>query len=97
MSSSPTNPADRRINARLDPDRKAKLELLREATGESVTDLVKAGIDLLWERQQRRSRRSALRVLRDAGFIGAGEGAEDLSESYKEHLAAGLAEKYGHR
>jgi hypothetical protein len=85
-----------RVNARLDEAHAAKLEFLKRATGLAVSDIVKRGIDLAYE-EARRTTRSPLDVLTDAGFVGSGEGPADLSEHYKEELAEVLAAKHGDR
>ena len=42
-----------RINARLDEDRKRKLEYLMRVTGLRVSDIIKQAIDALYERSER--------------------------------------------
>ena len=76
-----------RLSARLDEDRAAKVEYLRRATGLSASELVRRGIDLVYE-EARRGQRQALAALTATGFVGSGEGPADLSERYKEYLAA---------
>lgn len=85
-----------RINARLDEERKAKLEFLKRSTGLSVSEIVKRGIDSFYE-EQRTRRASALEILTRTGFIASGEGPEDLSVNYKDELTRILAEKHDSR
>jgi hypothetical protein len=85
-----------RINARLDEEHVAKVEYLKRTTGLSTSDLVKRGLDRLYE-ETRATRRSALEGLRDSGFIASGSGPTDLSERYKDEYADSLAAKYGDR
>lgn len=85
-----------RINARLDESRASKLELLKRSTGLSVSEIVKRGIDVLYDEQQA-GRGGAFEILERTGFIGSGEGPGDLSERYKEELSAILGAKHGHR
>lgn len=83
-----------RINARLDKGRAEKLQYLRRATHLGVSDLVKRGIDLLYE-DIRRETRDPFEVLTETGFIGCGEGPPDLSSRYKDELREILAAKHG--
>lgn len=91
-----TTSAPTRINARLDESRSGKLEFLRRATGLSVSEIVKRGIDALYD-EQRRGNVDAARIFERTGFIGSGAGPGDLSERYKEELAEILAAKHGPR
>jgi hypothetical protein len=85
-----------RINARLDDGRSAKLEYLKRTTHLGVSDIVKRGIDLMYEDVQTRTR-DPFDVLTQAGFIGSAEGPEDLSGRYKDELRELLAKKHGDR
>lgn len=94
-----TTVADRRssrINARLDARQATKLEYLKRTTHLGVSDLVKRGIDLLYDTVCKETR-DPLRLLTESGFIGSGEGPSDLSERYKEELGEILATKHGDR
>lgn len=86
---------DARVNARLDADRAAKLEQLKRRTGESVSDLVKRGIDLVYEKEVGGEAESPLAGFYRAGFVGMFEGPGDLSERVKEEFTLALEEKYG--
>jgi hypothetical protein len=74
-----------RINARLDDRHSAKLEYLKRTTGLGVSDIVKRGIDLVYEDVQKETR-DPFEVLSEVGFIGSAEGPSDLSERYKDEL-----------
>lgn len=94
-----STPADRlssRINARLDERHATKLEYLKRTTRLGVSDIVKRGIDLLYE-DVRKEALDPLLALTESGFIGSGEGPGDLSERYKEELRDLLAAKHGDR
>lgn len=75
-----------RINARLDQEYVDKLEVIKNQHHSSITQILKWAIDEYYA-----SHVSASAIQREAllgsGFIGCAEGAADLSESYKEHLA----------
>ena len=81
----PSKPRPTRASSRLDESRAAKLEYLKRTTGLSASELVRRGIDLLYE-EARRGPRSALAVLTATGFVGSGEGPADLSVRTKEYL-----------
>ena len=85
-----------RINARLDEGHSAKLEYLQRATRLGVSDIVKRGIDLLYE-EVRKEVGHPFEILTEAGFIGSGEGPADLSVRYKDELRRLLAAKHGDR
>lgn len=83
-----------RLNARIDDELAAKLEHLRRRTKKSVTEIVRASIELYYERFREREE-SAARILHGSGFVGCGEGDPDLSSTYKERLGDSLAHKTG--
>jgi len=85
-----------RINARLDEGHSAKLEYLQRATRLGVSDIVKRGIDLLYE-EVRKEAGHPFDILTETGFIGSGKGPADLSVRYKEELRELLAAKHGDR
>jgi len=76
-----------RVNARLDAGFEEKIEYLKAATGATLSDVVKASIEVYYEQVRRREVESARR-LTEAGFVGCGSGDPDLSERYKAELAA---------
>jgi predicted transcriptional regulator len=85
-----------RLNARIDDALMKKLEHLRRRTKLSLTDIVKASIELYYERfEQEDESHDAARILSDAGFIACADGAEDLSSTYKEALSESLGQKSG--
>jgi len=85
-----------RINARLDEGHSAKLDYLQRATRLGVSDIVKRGIDLLYE-EVRKETGDPFEILTATGFIGSGEGPADLSARYKEEFRELLAAKHGDR
>lgn len=96
MTSQPSESAPTRVNARLDERQAAKVAYLRRITGLATSEIIKRGIELLYE-DVRRGGRAPFEVLTETGFIGCGEGPADLSERYKEHLHEVLADKHGDR
>ncbi len=74
-----------RISARLDEERSRKLAFLAKATNLGKSEIMKQAIDVLYE-QVSTSRRRPAEILKASGFIGCGEAAPGLSESYKEDL-----------
>lgn len=86
-----------RINARLDPERSRKLEFLKRRDQVGTSEVVKRGIDALYDEVKNEGSRSAYEILLESGFIGCGEGPEDLSVNYKEELTRSLAAKHGYR
>lgn len=93
---SETTESRSRVNARLDESHAAKLEYLKRTTRLGVSDIVKRGIDLLYE-DVRKEARDPFEILTETGFIGSGEGPSDLSERYKEELRELLDAKHGDR
>jgi hypothetical protein len=84
-----------RLNARIDDQLAEKIERLRRRTNMSITDIVRASIELYYERFHDRDGGGAQRALEDAGFIGCAEADPDLSSTYKERLRESLATKAG--
>jgi hypothetical protein len=86
-----------RVNARLDSDRASKFNYIRHRTNQGASDIMKAAIDLYYEKLHKELPVKPLQLLRDSGLIGCAEGDSDLSVSYKQYLTEILDEKYGHR
>ena len=94
---SPTsNARTTRINARLDEEHSMTLAFLKRTTQLGVSDIVKKGIDLLYE-GEREQRRNPLDILSETGFLGSGAGPSDLSERTKDELTESLEAKFGPR
>ncbi len=74
----------------------AKLDYLRRTSGLTVEELLRQGVDRLYE-EARAGEEDSLRVLKESSFIGCGAGPEDLSESYKSYLSESLATKHDPR
>jgi len=87
---SDTFPSDVRINARLSGDDAARFQELLEKSGLSASDLLRAALREYHATHVRPSR-DPLALL--AGFIGSGEGPEDLSARYKDYLTESLENK----
>lgn len=81
-----------RLNARIDEELAAKLEHLRRRTNKSTTEIVRASIELYYERF-RGAEQSSGQILRETGFVGCGEDEPDLSEAYKTRLGETLSSK----
>ncbi len=80
-----------RVNARLDPESQRQLEFLLEATGQGVSDVLKASVAhyYLAVRAQRAPRLANLRA-----FVGRqGSGRSDVASRSKELLADGFGRK----
>jgi hypothetical protein len=70
------------VHARLDPEDRARLDELKQVTGETETALVKRGLRLVHEREvQAQRKRTALEI---AGkLVGKYRGPSDLSTNKK--------------
>ncbi|MCL1825621.1 MAG: ribbon-helix-helix domain-containing protein [Betaproteobacteria bacterium] len=88
--SSDTSSSDVRINARLSGDDAARFQELLESSGLSASDLLRAALRE-YHAAHARSSRDPLALL--TGFIGSGEGPEDLSVRYKDYLSESLENK----
>lgn len=93
---SATTSASSRISTRLDEKRVHKLEFLKKTTHLGTSEIVKRGIDLVYE-QTREARPDSFALMQESGFIGAWEGEPDLSTRYKKDLTASLEAKHGDR
>ena len=87
---SDTFPSDVRINARLSGDDAARFQELLEKSGLSASDLLRTALREYHAAHVRPSR-DPLALL--TGFIGSGEGPEDLSARYKDYLTESLENK----
>jgi len=81
-----------RINARIGEDLAAKIEHLRRHTNQSVTEIVRASVELYYERFRDKGQ-GAARILEDSGFVACGDDSEDLSAHYKQRLHDSLSRK----
>ncbi len=84
------------VNAHLDEQTAADLQLLRKALGDvSITAALKyalrVGVQEIRDRERARAQKQALI---DSGFVGGFEGPEDLSTNYKRYIAEYMDEKY---
>jgi hypothetical protein len=80
-----------RINARLDGDLAGKLDYLRQRTGATTTEVLRASLEAYFEQVKSRDKPEHLL----ARFIGCAEGPEDLSSTYKAEVTQSLATKVG--
>lgn len=81
-----------RINARLPPEVARKLEVLERRMGLTTTEVVLESIERFYEAVTDEAASPAA-ILERVGFLGCGEGPEDLSASYKAHVTASLGRK----
>lgn len=90
--SRPLENAEIRINARLTGEDAKHFRELQRREGLSASDLLR---DALREYHVSRTKpaRDAASILDASGFLGGGEGPEDLSTRYKAYLTEGLEEK----
>jgi Ribbon-helix-helix protein, copG family len=81
-----------RINARLDESAQKQLEYLAQATGQSVSDVVRESLARYYA--EVRNERGGL--LHFAKMIGQGDsGRSDLASKYKQIISDSLAAKHG--
>ncbi len=85
-----------RLNARLTKIQARHLDELTAATGESLSEVVRAAIDCYHAQVIARPSGPAS-ALRTTGFVGCGEADDDLSTGYRRVWAEGLERKHGHR
>jgi hypothetical protein len=81
----------RRLNARLDEELAKKVRFIKRRTSQSDTELVKASIELYYEKLRHESATAPADTL--AEFIGCAEGERGLSARYKELLGPTLGRK----
>lgn len=82
--------SDIRINARLTGADAQRLHDLLQRSGGSVSDVLRDALRE-YHTQHMRPQRDPMQLL--AGFIGSGEGLEDLSTNYKQYLTEALEDK----
>jgi predicted DNA-binding protein len=78
-----------RVNARLDAELAQRLLVVRDRTGQSTSDLIKASLRAYLDQVEARA--GAAKLLSD--FIASGRGPADLSTSYKTELTRSLEKK----
>jgi len=78
-----------RVNARLDAELAQRLLVLRDRTGQSTSDLLKASLRAYLDQVEART--GAAELLSD--FVGSGRGPANLSASYKAELTRSLEKK----
>ncbi|NRF69519.1 ribbon-helix-helix protein, CopG family [Aquincola sp. S2] len=81
-----------RVNARLDEETQQQLEYLVEATGESVSHVVRESVARYY--RDVRAERGGMRHF--AKMIGKGNsGRSDIASNYKQYVAESIDAKYG--
>jgi hypothetical protein len=81
---------DVRINARLTGADAVRFQELLDSSGVSASELLRVALRE-YHRTRTCAKRSPLELL--AGYIGAGDGPQDLSANYKSYLAQALENK----
>lgn len=84
-----------RINARLEGDSENTFHFIQEATGQSVTDIIKHALDLYQAELKTSAQTHNQLLLRELAGIWQGP-AED-SSNYKQDVRDFVDEKYRHR
>ena len=89
-----SDPRSKQITVLLDDTHSAQLEQALRATGWSVAEVVHRGIEVVWSEVCER-RRPAFERMEEVGFVGCGEGPEELSQTYKAQLWSDRDDKSG--
>ncbi len=84
--------AHARLNARIDGPLAEKVAVLRRATRQTTTEVVRVALERYYDAVEREARPYDLLV--NGGFIGCAEGPSDLSLTYKAALGRSLDEKH---
>ncbi len=82
-----------RINARIDDDLAAKLDVLRASSGASVTDVLREAIERYHASVQAETGSHAREAFAATGFVGCAEGPRDLASRSKAYLLEALETK----
>lgn len=82
-----------RINARLTGDDAKRFVELQKREGLSASDLLREALRE-YHAAHSRSRAAASKLFAASGFIGGGEGPDDLSERYKDYLTEAFEHKH---
>ncbi|MEW6166776.1 MAG: ribbon-helix-helix domain-containing protein [Pseudomonadota bacterium] len=82
-----------RINARLTGEDARRFRELQRRDHRSASDVIREAVREYHARHVK-PRKSAWEIMSQSGFIGCGEGPEDLSARYKEYLAEDLERDY---
>ena len=84
---------DSRINARLTGEDARRFKQLRAVTKQSASEVIREAVKLYHEKMVK-PKKTPYEILLESGFIGGGEGPEDLSTHYKKYMAEDLAKKW---
>jgi hypothetical protein len=81
-----------RISVRLDPKSLEKLELIRQSTGQNLSEMLRQAIDIYYQQSNQDTPPSS-ETLDRVGFVGCSEGPTDLAKNFKKYLSEGLRRK----
>jgi len=84
-----------RITARIDDAYAQKLRTIQQVTQLNTTEIIKQGLDLLYEKTELTGKEKNQKLL--SKLAGIGNGPEDGSVNYKKYVSEYLDEKLGHR
>ena len=82
-----------RINARIEQDQARKLELVKRTEKLTTTQVVKQALDVYFASKQIQ-RKTDVQQLLSSPLIGNAQGDPGLSQSYKQQMTEGLAQKH---
>lgn len=84
-----------RITVRIDDSYEQKIKVIQQRTQLNTTDVIKQGIDLMYEQAELNAKEKNRELL--AKLAGIGHGPEDGSVNYKRYIAEYIDEKFNHR
>jgi Arc/MetJ-type ribon-helix-helix transcriptional regulator len=82
-----------RINARLTGEDARRFRELQRRDHRSASDVIREAVREYHARHVK-PRKSAWEIMSESGFIGCGEGPEDLSTNTRKYMEEALMEKY---
>ena len=84
-----------RITVRIDDSYEQKIKVIQQKTHLNTTDVIKQGIDLMYEKAESNAKEKNRELL--AKLAGIGHGPADGSVNYKRYIAEYIDEKFNHR
>ncbi len=84
-----------RITVRIDDSYEQKIKIIQQRMQLNTTDVIKQGIDLMYEKAELSAKEKNRELL--AKLAGIGHGPEDGSVNYKRYIAEYIDEKFNHR
>lgn len=84
-----------RITVRIDDSYEQKIKIIQQRTQLNTTDVIKQGIDLMYEKAELSAKEKNRELL--AKLAGIGHGPEDGSVNCKRYVAEYIDEKFNHR